>query len=177
MVVEQTRNVSTWSDRSKKMPSTSRLLGIRKSNEHCSKVVSGFWRKNTRKTRVTDTHENNSGFCWPKRRVGDTSWPITRRQNNVNVPVKSKLKHPPSRAYPGHLTSFPVREGGNLMNLVFPGAGHLIIAHRGWGIWSLASISYYESLQEPITRSLHLPYKLLESTLSDEKLFIEIVLV
>ena len=30
--------------------------------------------------------------------------------------------------------------------------------------------------QEPITRSLHLPYKPLESTLSDEKLFIEIVL-
>ena len=36
------------------------------------------------------------------------------------VPVKSKLKHPP-RAYPGHLTSFPAREGGNLINLVFPG--------------------------------------------------------
>ena len=30
--------------------------------------------------------------------------------------------------------------------------------------------------QEPITRSLHLPYKPLESTLSDEKLFIGIVL-
>ena len=29
--------------------------------------------------------------------------------------------------------------------------------------------------QEPITRSLHLPYKPLESTLSDEKLLIEIV--
>ena len=39
-----------------------------------------------------------------------------------NVSVKSKLKHPP-RAYPGHLTSFPAREGGNLMNLVFPGWG------------------------------------------------------
>ena len=24
---------------------------------------------------------------------------------------------------PGHLTSFPAREGGNLINLVFPGAG------------------------------------------------------
>ena len=47
-----------------------------------------------------------------------------------NVPVKSKLKHPP-RAYPGHLTSSLAREGGNLMNLVFPGAGHLITAHRG----------------------------------------------
>ena len=30
---------------------------------------------------------------------------------------------PNSRAYPGHLTSFPAREGGNLINLVFPGAG------------------------------------------------------
>ena len=40
-VVEQTRNVSTWSDRSKKLPSTSCVLGIRKSNEHCSKKVSG----------------------------------------------------------------------------------------------------------------------------------------
>ena len=49
------------------------------------------------------------------------------------VPVKSKLKHlsapppPLPRAYPGHLMSFPAREGGNLINLVFPGAG----------IWSL----------------------------------------
>ena len=54
-------------------------LGIRRSNEHCSKVVSGCWRKNARKTRVTDTRENNSGFCKPKRRVEDTSWHITRR--------------------------------------------------------------------------------------------------
>ena len=51
-----------------------------------------------------------------------------------NVPVKSKLKHPPPRAYPGHLTSFPAREGGNLINVVFPGAGHLTTTHRGWGI-------------------------------------------
>ena len=29
----------------------------------------------------------------------------------------------PPRACPGHLTSFPAREGGNLINLVFPGAG------------------------------------------------------
>ena len=41
-----------------------------------------------------------------------------------NVPVKSKLKHPP-RAYPGHLTSFTAREGGN-DELGLPGAGHLI---------------------------------------------------
>ena len=50
-----------------------------------------------------------------------------------NVSVKSKLKHspPPPPAYPGHLTSFPAREGGDLMNLVFPGAGNLITTHRG----------------------------------------------
>ena len=29
--------------------------------------------------------------------------------------------------------SFPAREGGNLMNFVFPGTGHLITTHRGWG--------------------------------------------
>ena len=29
------------------------------------------------------------------------------------------------------------------MNLILPGAGHLITTHRGWGIWSLASISCY----------------------------------
>ena len=51
----------------------------------------------------------------------------------TNVSVKSKLKHPP-RAYPGHLASFAAREGGNLMNLVSLGAGHLITTHRGWGI-------------------------------------------
>ena len=44
---------------------------------------------------------------------------------------------PSPRAYPGHLTYFPAREGGNLMNLVFPGAEHLITTHRGWGVWSL----------------------------------------
>ena len=72
----------------------------------------------------------------------DTFWNRT-----IYVPIKSKLKHrPPSlRAYLGHLASFPARERGNLMNLVFPRAGHLITTHRGWGIWSLASISCYES--------------------------------
>ena len=29
----------------------------------------------------------------------------------------------PPLGHPGHLTSFPAREGGNLINLVFPGAG------------------------------------------------------
>ena len=31
------------------------------------------------------------------------------------------------------LTSFPAREGGNLMNVEFPGAGYLITSHRGGG--------------------------------------------
>ena len=72
----------------------------------------------------------------------DTFWNRT-----IYVPVKPKLKHrPPSpRAYLWHLAFFPARERGNLMNLVFPRAGHLITTHRGWGIWSLASISSYES--------------------------------
>ena len=48
--------MSTWSVHSKKLPPTLCLLGIQKSNELCSKVVSGCWRKNTRKTQVTDTH-------------------------------------------------------------------------------------------------------------------------
>ena len=32
------------------------------------------------------------------------------------------------------------------MNSVFPGAGHLITTHRGWGIWSLATMSCYVAL-------------------------------
>ena len=39
----------------------------------------------------------------------------------------------PPWAYPKHLTSFLAREEGNL-----------ITAHRGWGIWSLPSMSCYE---------------------------------
>ena len=54
------------------------------------------------------------------------------RQHNVMYQSNQSLNIP--RAYPGHLTSFPAREGGDLMNLVFPGAGNLITTHRGWGI-------------------------------------------
>ena len=39
------------------------------------------------------------------------------------VSVKSKLQHPPTPGIPRALTSFPAREGGNLINLVFPGVG------------------------------------------------------
>ena len=45
--------------------------------------------------------------------------------------IEASTSHP--RAYPGHLTSFPARERGNLINLVFPGGGHLITTHWGWG--------------------------------------------
>ena len=55
-----------------------------------------------------------------------------------DVPVKAKLKQYPTGhtpgVYPGHLTYFAFWEGGNLVNLVFPGAGHLITTHRGRGI-------------------------------------------
>ena len=46
--------------------------------------------------------------------------------NNIMYQSNRSFNIPP-RAYPGYLTSFPAREGGNLINLVFPGAG----------IWSL----------------------------------------
>ena len=73
-------------------------------------------------------------FSWyvkelPLSMEGICQWSI---RGYGNVPVKSKLKHPP-RAYPGHLPSFTAREGGN-DELGLPGAGHLITTHRGWGI-------------------------------------------
>ena len=40
---------------------------------------------------------------------------------------------PLPQAYPGHLMAFLAQEGGNL-----------ITTHKGWGIWSLASMSCYE---------------------------------
>ena len=42
--------------------------------------------------------------------------------NKVMYQANRSFNKPP-RAYPGHLTSFPAREGGNLINLVFLGAG------------------------------------------------------
>ena len=68
-----------------------------------------------------------------------------RRLSQLLLMYQSNRSFKIARAYPGHLTPFPTRERGNLMNLVFPGVGHLIITHRGWGIWPLASISCYES--------------------------------
>ena len=47
--------------------------------------------------------------------------------------VADSVSTSPPWAYPGHLTPFVGREGGNL-----------ITTHRGWGIWSLASMSCYE---------------------------------
>ena len=59
-------------------------------------------------------------------------------QSQSNIPIKSKFKYSPGHT-PGIWRLFlPERER---MNLVFPGAGHLITTHRKWGIWSLASIS------------------------------------
>ena len=40
------------------------------------------------------------------------------------------------RAYPGHLTSFPAREGGNLINLVFPGRA---FDHYSLGVGNLTA--------------------------------------
>ena len=42
---------------------------------------------------------------------------------HITVQSNRSFNIPPPRAYPGHLTSFPAREGRNLINLVFPGAG------------------------------------------------------
>ena len=39
----------------------------------------------------------------------------------------------PLPTYPRHLTPFPAREGGLIIS-VFPGEGHLITFHKGWGI-------------------------------------------
>ena len=46
---------------------------------------------------------------------------------------------------------------------------YLFLSDRNW---TLEIIQPLKPLQERITRSLHLPYKPLKSTLSDEKLFI-----
>ena len=72
---------------------------------------------------------------------------ITNVERMAMYQSNRSLNIPPSPPgiYPGHLTSFPAQEGGNLMHLVFPRVGHLITTHRGWGIWSLASILCYES--------------------------------
>ena len=46
----------------------------------------------------------------------------------------------PPLAYPGHLTSFPAREGGNLINLVFPGRA---FDRYSWGVGNLiASLDF-----------------------------------
>ena len=52
-----------------------------------------------------------------------------------NVPINSKLAHPPlPRAYPGYLTLSLARGGGNLMDRNVPGVGHLATTPEGWGI-------------------------------------------
>ena len=39
---------------------------------------------------------------------------LSKLNASLQCSLKSKLQHPP-RAYPGHLTHFPAREGGNLI--------------------------------------------------------------
>ena len=48
-------------------------------------------------------------------------------KSDTNVPVKSKLQHPPPPVITQHLTPFSCPgEGGNLMSLVFPVVGHVM---------------------------------------------------
>ena len=66
----------------------------------------------------------------------------------ANVPVKSKLPSP--RAIPGHLTSFPAREGENLFNLVFPGRA---FDHYSLGVGNLiASLDFHVTSRADFTR-------------------------
>ena len=69
---------------------------------------------------------------------------VDRAWHYPNVPVKSKLKHPPP-GIPRAFDVFSCPGGREFDEVSLPGVGHLITAHRGWGIWSLDSISYYES--------------------------------
>ena len=103
------------------------------------------------------TVEHNQAYRWvgPSNQVKvaeQSAFQINRKTTcslgslSERLPARKLMLHPwlmyqsnqslniSPRAYPGHLTSFPAREGGNLINLVFPGAGHLITTHRGWGI-------------------------------------------
>ena len=68
---------------------------------------------------------------WPWIRYVLHIWePLPRSVDSICVVVmyqSNRSFNIPPRAYPGHLTSFPAREGGNFINVVFPGAG----------IWSL----------------------------------------
>ena len=81
-----------------------------------------FFRESTRTIKWLFTGRKREQFSigWPKSIAGDLSL-----RDTVMYQSNRSLNIPP-RAYPGHLTSFPAREGGNLMNLVFPGAGNLI---------------------------------------------------
>ena len=50
-----------------------------------------------------------------------------------NVPVKSKLKHPPP-GIPRAFDGFSCPGGREFDELSLPEVGHLITAHGGWGI-------------------------------------------
>ena len=53
-----------------------------------------------------------------------------------NATVRSKLQHPPPRAYPVHLTPLPSRGGGNL-TISLPGGGEFEL-HPRFQVKSLA---------------------------------------
>ena len=56
---------------------------------------------------------------------------IAFRVSPLNVPVKSKLKHPPP-GIPRAFDVFSCPGGREFDELSLPGVGHLITAHRGW---------------------------------------------
>ena len=115
---------------------TSLTINHRLTYLFCHFVITTLWlRLKFRVTTLTiNSHqgreeEKRLSFLYKRKAV---TKPENLSPDENCAPVKSKLKHPP-----GHLTSFPARGGGNLVNLVFPGSRHLITTHRGWGIWSL----------------------------------------
>lgn len=56
---------------------------------------------------------------------------------------------------PGIWASFPARgRGGNWVVFVYSATGHLITTHKGWGIWSLDSISRHASCWFLLVRGL-----------------------
>ena len=75
----------------------------------------------------------------------DKNLPAVIFQSNpsLNIPPP-----PPSPGIPWAFDIFSCKGGREFDELIFvPGTWHLITTHRGWGIWTLASISYYMTVQ------------------------------
>ena len=66
---------------------------------------------------------------------------VAERSTKIDLCISQiEASTSPPRACPGHLTSFPARKGGNLINLVFPGAG---FDHYSLGVGNLiASLDF-----------------------------------